>query len=234
MVGFARSFCHADRVERIQESATVTLRDRWARTVGEHAEAGVVVESLLARYAEPHRRYHDTAHLRTVLDLVGELAYEADDPDAVTLAAWFHDAVYDPARADNEERSARLAERGLRDAGVSPELVAETARLVRVTAEHAPAEDDRNAHVLCDADLAILAAEREDYDAYAAAVREEYAFVPDEAFRAARAAVLRDLMSLPRLFHTRLGSARYEEAARGNMRAELERLEGTIPRQQSS
>ncbi|MFE5329627.1 metal-dependent phosphohydrolase [Embleya sp. NPDC056575] len=220
-------------MERIQESATVTLRDQWARLVGGHAEAGAVVESLLARYAEPHRRYHDTDHLRTVLDLIGELAYEADDADAVMLAAWFHDAVYDPARADNEERSARLAERGLREAGVAPALVAETARLVRVTAEHAPGEHDHNAHVLCDADLAILAADRERYEAYTAAVREEYAFVPDEAFRAARAAVLRDLMSLPRLFHTRLGAARYEEAARFNMRAELERLEGSIPRQQS-
>nr|WP_308268402.1 HD domain-containing protein [Yinghuangia soli] len=221
-------------MERIQETATMTLQDRWARLVGDSdATAAAVGEDLIGRYAQPHRRYHATGHLLAVLELVDELADDADDPDAVRLAAWFHDAVYDPARADNEERSARLAERALAEAGVEPALVAETARLVRVTAEHAPSDGDRNAAVLCDADLAILATERDRYDAYAAAVREEYSFVPEEAFRGARAAVLRDLLALPRLFHTPLGYARYEEAARHNLRTELERLEGGIPRQQS-
>ncbi|NUU22189.1 MAG: HD domain-containing protein [Streptomycetaceae bacterium] len=211
----------------------MTLQDRWARLVGDSGETATAVgEDLIGRYAQPHRRYHATGHLLAVLDLVEELAHDADDPDAVRLAAWFHDAVYDPARADNEERSARLAERALTGAGVDPRLVAETARLVRGTAEHAPTAGDRNAAVLCDADLAILATERDTYDAYTAAVRQEYAFVPDEAFRAARAHVLRELLALPRLFHTTLGYARYEENARRNLRTELEHLEGGIPRQQ--
>lgn len=211
----------------------MTLQERWARLVGDSGDTATAVgEDLIGRYSQPHRRYHATGHLLAVLELVDELAQDADDPDAVRLAAWFHDAVYDPARADNEERSARLAERALGEAGVPAALVAETARLVRVTAEHAPSEGDRNAAVLCDADLAILATDRDHYDAYAAAVREEYAFVPEEAFRGARAAVLRDLLALPRLFHTPLGYARYEEAARHNLRTELERLEGGIPRQQ--
>ncbi|WP_425528106.1 HD domain-containing protein [Yinghuangia seranimata] len=212
----------------------MTLQERWARLVeGSGSTAAAVGEDLIGRYSQPHRRYHATGHLLAVLDLVDELAEDADDADAVRLAAWFHDAVYDPARADNEERSARLAERALPEAGFDPGLVAETARLVRVTAEHAPSEGDRNAAVLCDADLAILASDRDHYDAYAAAVREEYAFVPEEAFRGARAAVLRDLLELPRLFHTPLGYARYEEAARHNLRTELDRLEGGIPRQQA-
>ncbi|WTW96665.1 HD domain-containing protein [Streptomycetaceae bacterium NBC_01309] len=221
-------------MERIQETATMTLQERWTRLVGHSGDTATAVgEDLIGRYSQPHRRYHATGHLLAVLELVDELAQDADDPDAVRLAAWFHDAVYDPARADNEERSARLAERALSEAGLPVQLVAETARLVRVTAEHAPSDGDRNAAVLCDADLAILATDRDRYDAYAAAVREEYAFVPDEAFRGARAAVLRDLLALPKLFHTPLGYARYEEAARHNLRTELERLEGAIPRQQS-
>lgn len=212
----------------------MTLQERWTRLVGDSDASAVAVgEDLIGRYAQPHRRYHATGHLLAVLELVDELAGDADDADAVRLAAWFHDAVYDPARADNEERSARLAERALTDAGMDAALVAETARLVRVTAEHAPSDGDRNAAVLCDADLAILATDRDRYDAYAAAVREEYAFVPDEAFRGARAAVLRDLLALPRLFHTPLGYARYEEAARRNLRTELERLDNAITQQQA-
>ncbi|MDN3352748.1 metal-dependent phosphohydrolase [Actinomadura sp. DC4] len=177
---------------------------------------------LLRRYAEPHRRYHTLDHLAAVLDGVDALAAEADDVEAVRLAAWFHDAVYDPARGDNEERSAVLAEQALAGTGLP---VAEVARLVRLTTTHDPQEGDRNGAVLSDADLAILAAGPERYAAYAAAVREEYAAVPDEAFRAGRADVLRSLLGLPALFRTPAGHERWEAAARHNLRTELMLLE---------
>src|SRR5262245_30263250 len=104
----------------------------------------VIGAELLRRYAEPHRRYHTTRHLADVLDRVDELAAEADDADAVRLAAWFHDAVYDPLRGDNEERSANLAERALGETDLPGGTVAEVARLVRLTATHAPEPGDRN------------------------------------------------------------------------------------------
>jgi predicted metal-dependent HD superfamily phosphohydrolase len=188
-------------------------------------------DNLLARYQEPHRRYHTLAHLTAVLDHIDvlEVALEqagtpAPDPALVRLAAWFHDAVYAPDRSENEERSARLAERALREAGVSTAGTAEVARLVRLTVTHAPAADDLNGQLLCDADLAILAAPSDTYAAYTSAVREEYAFVPEDAFRQGRAAVLRQLLALPRLFRTPYGTQRWEKAARANIAAELERL----------
>jgi predicted metal-dependent HD superfamily phosphohydrolase len=182
---------------------------------------GEIGADLLRRYAEPHRRYHTTRHLADVLDRVGELAGEADDVSAVRLAAWFHDAIYDPSRDDNEERSAALAEELLAGAGLAAETIAEVARLVRLTTTHAPAGGDRNGAVLCDADLAILAADPERYAAYAAAVREEYADVPDDVFRRGRAVVLRDLLALPALFHTAAARERWEAAARHNAETEL-------------
>ncbi|MFB9718500.1 metal-dependent phosphohydrolase [Planobispora longispora] len=194
------------------------LMDRWRALAGPGAEA--LGRDLIARYGEPHRRYHTTAHLEAVLDHVDTLAGHADNPDLVRLAAWFHDAVYDPERGDNEERSARLAERALPEAGLPAEAVATVARLVRLTVTHDPAPGDADGAVLCDADLAILAAPPEVYAAYAAAVRQEYAFVPDDAFRSGRAAVLRSLLGLPSIFRV----ADLEEAARANIHAELDRL----------
>lgn len=180
---------------------------------------------LISRWAEPHRRYHDLAHLATVLDGVDALAGHADDPDAVRLAAWYHDAVY--ARSpDDEERSARLAESELGPGGLAlpAALVAETARLVRLTATHDPPEGDRNGEALCDADLAILAADGPAYARYVAAVRAEYAHVDDAAFAAGRAAVLRALLDLPALFRTPAGQARWGASARANVSAELREL----------
>ncbi|TDD89361.1 HD domain-containing protein [Actinomadura rubrisoli] len=195
------------------------LLDRWTALAGPHTRH--IGTELDTRYGEPHRRYHTREHLVAVLDLVDELAGDAAHPDTVRLAAWFHDAVYDPERADNEERSARLAARMLADTDLPPETVEDVARLVRLTTTHAPGDDDRDGQVLCDADLAFLGAEPERYAAYAAAVREEYAFVPEELFRAGRAEVLTGLLALPTLFHTRAARERFEARARHNLRTEL-------------
>lgn len=207
------------------------LRDRWLTTVLRALDTDECVidpyrysGDLLKRWAEPQRRYHTTAHLVAVLDHIDVLEAHADDPDLVRLAAWFHDAVYAPERSTNEERSARLAERALPEIGLTEAQTAEVARLVRLTVTHDPADGDRNGEALCDADLAILAAAPDAYAAYAAAVREEYAFVPDEDFRAGRAAVLRQLLALPRLFRTPYGAAEWEGPARANLATEMDLL----------
>jgi predicted metal-dependent HD superfamily phosphohydrolase len=206
------------------------LRARWSQTLlaARDGASGPdplpYAENLLARWSEPQRRYHTVDHLAAVLSHIDVLEEYATAPDLVRLAAWFHDAVYLPDRSENEERSARLAELALPEAGLSPAHTAEVARLVRLTITHAPDPGDANGQVLCDADLAILASGPERYAAYTAAVREEYGFVPDEAFREGRAAVLRQLLDLPRLFHTPYGEREWESAARQNLSLELELL----------
>ncbi|MEU7378716.1 hypothetical protein AB0A91_01635 [Streptomyces sp. NPDC042207] len=206
------------------------LRLRWTRALeGARGPGGgpdpvPYADNLLARWQEPQRHYHTVTHLAAVLDRVDVLERYADDPDVVRLAAWFHDAVYLPERSENEERSARLAERALPEAGVPAERTTEVARLVRLTVTHDPADDDRDGQVLCDADLAILAASPSAYAAYAAGVREEYHFVPNDAFREGRASVLRQLLALPRLFRTPYGAEHWEATARYNVNSELEML----------
>ncbi|MGY1398588.1 HD domain-containing protein [Streptomyces sp. SS10] len=214
---------------------TQDLRDRFVRALegargsSEGPDPVPYAERLIARWQEPQRRYHTVDHLTAVLDRVDELADHADDPDVVRLAAWFHDAVYLPDRSENEERSARLAGRALPEAGVSAAKTEEVARLVRLTVTHDPADGDRDGQVLCDADLAILAAAPSAYAAYTAAVREEYHFVPNDAFREGRAGILRQLLDLRRLFRTPYGQEHWEATARYNLRAELEMLSPPPP-----
>lgn len=208
---------------------TTALLDRWNKLLHRCGTA-VATEpygrDLLKRWAEPQRRYHTTAHLQAVLDHIDALADGADSPDAVRLAAWFHDAVYRPDRSENEERSAQLAVRALREAGLDEALIEEVARLVRLTVSHDPADGDRNGEVLCDADLAILGSTPEAYAAYTAAVREEYGFVPEDTFRAGRAAILRQLLALPVLYRSPTARERFDAQARANLTAELAQLEG--------
>ncbi|WP_067848311.1 metal-dependent phosphohydrolase [Nocardia lijiangensis] len=198
------------------------LLERWMTLAGRAAEP--VGADLVHRYSEPHRRYHTVEHLAAMLRVIDELIDQADDAAAVRYAAFFHDAVYAVDRADNEERSAELAEAALEKLGAPTELVREVGRLVRLTKTHDPAREDRNGGVLCDADLAVLAADEPGYAAYAAAVRAEYIHVPDELYRAGRTAVLEGLARQPRLFHTEIARERYESAARANLQRELATL----------
>lgn len=181
---------------------------------------------LLARWREPHRHYHDVRHLAAVLAVVDAAHDHADHPDLVRLAAWCHDAVYDPrAGGDaNERASAELAAEVLTGLGVPEDAVREVVRLVLLTAGHRIPPEERDGALLCDADLAILASPADDYDRYAAAIRAEYAHVPDPGFRAGRAEVLRNLLALPALFHTPHLAEQGEQAARDNLRREMAHL----------
>lgn len=192
------------------------LEERWPLPNG-HELRG----QLLAAYHHPSRGYHDSQHLTEVLDRLAELAASGEEFDQmpVLLAAWFHDGVYDGER-DAEERSAVWAETAL--PGLVPvDVVAEAARLVRLTESHRPDDDDRNGCVLSDADLAILAAPAERYQQYVAGVRSEFAHLPDDEFAAGRGAVLRALLARPRLFATAYAQASWEQAARRNVEREL-------------
>ena len=205
------------------------LLEAWDALLARHtargASAGVTAtgRALLERWEEPHRRYHGLSHLRAVLGSVDELARYASDPDAARLAAWYHDAVY-AGQPDDEERSAQLAEADLTALDVPAALVAEVARLVRMTIEHNPAPGDRNGEVLSDADLAVLALPPELYRRNSALIRGEHAHVPDDEFRASRARVIEGLLAGPSLYRTPVGRQRWETAARANMTAELTSL----------
>ena len=208
------------------------LLSRWnallvsARDGAEEPDPEPYGRNLIERWSEPQRRYHTADHLLDVLNRIDELAPHAPeaDVDTVLLAAWFHDAVYRPDRSENEERSAALALRALPEAGVDRARTDEVARLVRLTVSHDPEPGDANGELLCDADLAVLAGSPGEYARYAAAVREEYSFVPDREFLEGRAEVLRQLLGLPHLFRTSYARERWEHVARRNLRTELELL----------
>jgi predicted metal-dependent HD superfamily phosphohydrolase len=200
--------------------ATLVGFDAWAALAGDSPTSRTEWAAVVGNWSEPHRRYHDLAHLAAVLGLVGRLADHATDPDAVKLAAWYHDVSYDPQRTDNEELSAARAQAGLR--GLVPdERIAEVERLVLLTATHDPAPDDANGAVLCDADLAVLASPPEAYAAYASAVRAEYGHLTDEVFTAGRIAVLERLLALPQLYRLPEVAEQWTPRARANLTAEL-------------
>ena len=209
----------------MQTGAVDPLLASWTGALGTRPDVVAAGQDLLARYDEPHRRYHDRRHLAEVLAALRRLTAGSAVPPTVVCAAWLHDAVHD-GRDDDEERSAVLATRVLGDLGVAPDAVDEVARLVRMTLTHDPAPDDAGGALLSDADLAVLGADPARYARYAADVRQEYAHVDADAFRSGRTAVLRTLLERPRLYVTQEAHDLWNAGARRNLRDEISRLGG--------
>ncbi len=201
------------------------LTEAWRRTwraLGAEPPYGSLDE-LVARYDEPHRAYHARPHLEACLaELVGSGATIEDHPE-VALALFFHDAIYDPRAKDNEERSAELAASVLARAGLAPAAGARVAELVLAT-RHDAVPADEEARLLVDVDLSILGADAETFAAYEREVRQEYAWVPEPAFRAGRAAVLRSFLSRTTIFSTPGFRDRLEGPARANLARSLAAL----------
>lgn len=207
---------------------------RSARGAGATAPDGeirAVGQGLLDRWDAPDRHFHNLRHLADVLGRVDELSQETHDPDLVRLAAWYHGAIFDAkGRAtyarkggEDESASAALALDELTRLGVPDDAARRVAQLVNALVRHAPDPTDFDCAVLCDADLAMLAAEPQRYKEYLRDVRDEYAHIPTEDYVRARIAILSKLLDRPSLFSSPLGAA-WEEPARQNLDAELQRL----------
>jgi predicted metal-dependent HD superfamily phosphohydrolase len=175
-----------------------------------------VLETLLARWAEAHRAYHTPQHLRECLALFEQHRALAEHPGEVALALWFHDAVYDTGRHDNEAVSADWAHQVLRDAGATREVAQRVHALIMAT-RHSEVPATADARLLVDIDLAILGAEPARFDDYERQIRAEYGFVPEPRFRDKRAEILRAFLARPAIFATPCFAARFEAGARANL-----------------
>jgi predicted metal-dependent HD superfamily phosphohydrolase len=207
-------------------SAQLELSVAWQRHVGAGPAADHWFDTVVAMYRQPGRHYHDARHVTWVVRHIAAICavHPADDVGAVVAAGFFHDAVYDPTRHDNEAQSAALAERALSELGWAPTRTAAVAAMVLATIDHDVAVADADTQIVLAADLAVLAAEPAPYDDYARAVRKEYAHVGDEAWRTGRRAVLRSLLDRQHLFAPRLELAGWEQRARANLTSELATL----------
>ena len=176
---------------------------------------------MLRAYAEPHRHYHTGEHIARTLALFDGVRDRLRCPAESELAVWLHDAVYDPRAADNEARSADLAE-ALLVAGEAAAAVPAVRALILATRHAAPPEE-HDARYVVDADLAILGADPAEFDRYEAQVRREYAFVPDAEWRERRPRVLRRFLDRARIYETAEFAA-LEAPARANLARSLLRL----------
>ncbi len=200
--------------------------DRWQTTwdrLRVPAPPAPLLEDLIARYCEPHRRYHTVRHLDECFEQLREIEAEAGRLGEIELALWFHDAIYDVRRHDNEARSAEWARAVAIQAGVA-DLAADRIHALVMSTAHDAVPGSLDERILVDVDLSILGAPPERFDEYERQIREEYAWVPEQEFRAKRRAILAQFLARPRIFATRSFLERYEASARANLARSMHAL----------
>lgn len=203
-----------------------TLRERWMTTwqgLPSIPAPPDLFAELERRYREAQRHYHTLRHLEECFAALDDMRTAGDDTTAIELALWFHDAIYDVHRHDNEEQSAAWAASCLERAGVPRPTVDKVTALILATRHHA-AGADPEACLLVDTDLAILGAAPPRFREYERQIRAEYAHVPDDVFAHKRREILEEFLQRPALFATPAGRARYEGQARINLSEALARL----------
>jgi predicted metal-dependent HD superfamily phosphohydrolase len=178
---------------------------------------------LVACYREPHRKYHTLQHLEECFSKFEEVRALARHPAEIELALWFHDAIYNVKRRDNEKKSADWARTSALAAG-TPEAACDRVHALIMTTRHKAVPHGTDAELLVDVDLSILGAAPDRFDQYERQVREEYAWVPDFLYRRERRAILKDFLAHPRIFSSTHFRSRYEQQARANIKRSIEQL----------
>ncbi len=184
-------------------------------------EAAKIWDKTTSAYGDPSRRYHTMTHLAEMFALLAEFQAVLTDFPVCVFALIYHDMVYDSKAKDNEAQSAAMAFADLSSCGVSKQRCRRVEALVLSTAKHLPTGDGFDDLLFLDADLSILGARRDRYQAYMNAIRREYGWVKEEDYRAGRSAVLQKFLDRPRIYYTDEIHARSDRAARGNLIYEI-------------
>ncbi len=206
---------------QIEAAEQHALQTAWQELAGTEA---ALWQALCDAYSEAARHYHNLGHIRALLGWAVEYRVHLQDYDAVRFAIWFHDAVYDTKRLDNEENSAALAVQALQDLKISTPVIHAVETMIRATKTHQLGALTGDVAWFLDFDLAILGSPPEFYQAYSQAIRREYSWVPGLLFRRKRRQVLESFLQREQLFFTAEMRDRLETQARRNLQEELKQL----------
>jgi predicted metal-dependent HD superfamily phosphohydrolase len=202
------------------------IRKRWEETwrkLNARTVPQGVFDELVNAYSSAERFYHNLIHIEDCLSLFDQTASLVAHPEEVELAIWFHDAVYDTRRNDNEQRSAAWATSVIIQSGVGRSVAERVSTLILAT-RHTAEVTDTDAQLIVDVDLSILGRGSDFFWQYEENIRKEYAWVPENVYRQKRIEVLRGFLERPDIYYHEPYREMFEVNARANLLQAIERL----------
>ena len=174
-------------------------------------------------YTSKKRHYHTLQHLDNLLTQLTEVKDEIQNWNAVLFTLYYHDIIYNSLKSDNEEKSAELAEKRLKQISVSIETIELCIKLILATKSHLISTDS-DTNYFTDADLSVLGQNWEAYSLYCKNVRKEYSIYPDLVYNPGRKKVLKHFLSMNRIYKTDFFFCKFETQAKSNLTNELNLL----------
>jgi predicted metal-dependent HD superfamily phosphohydrolase len=193
------------------------FRSVWAHSAPEtmDAKSDLAWQFLLTHYSESHRHYHNMDHISHCLLQLDEVAWQLEVPDAVELAIWFHDIIYQIGANDNELKSAEVF-RSLAQPVMNQALIDAVCGLIMATT-HINDIRDGDAAAMVDIDLSSFGLPWEEYLADSHNLRQEQKDTPDQQFYAGKLKFLKALTRRNAIFQTRYFREKLEQRARQNI-----------------
>jgi len=206
------------------------LKQQWDRALKQYNIDNDKLHEYFIKVLDYYNKnghfYHNLNHienfLRNCLPYLDACKYI----DEIILAVFYHDAVYDSLRTDNEEKSAQLARTDLKELGLDKNIRIRIMELIRRTANHTVRykKDRFEMQLFLDGDIAILGSNWELYKEYANAIRKEYIRIPDRIFKKKRKKFLLALLKEKKLFYVPEFKEKYEAKARENILKEINEI----------
>lgn len=201
------------------------LKQYWIRLMNtqafeHHLET---YDFLIKHYSEKSRAYHNLDHIQDCLEKFNKVKHLFKNPNAVEIAIWFHDVVYNAYRKDNELKSAIAASDFLTKQNANEDFTKIVFDLIMITLHtNTPQSDDEA--LMMDIDVSILGSSPEIYDAYCQKIRKEYSWVPGFVYRKKRKEVLNLFLKKRFIYQTEYFRLLYENQARANIISEIDAL----------
>lgn len=202
------------------------MKDKWqhlASQIGMRDAGAKTFDALVQRYTEPNRYYHNLQHIDSCLSQWEQYPHDVQDPLSLQLAIWFHDAIYDTNRNDNEEQSALWATEQLSQYSLDKAICTQIQKLICAT-DHRQEFTNGDCSLIQDIDLTILGSSNKAYTQYTQAIRQEYQQYSDEDYRAGRSKMLKTFLSKKEIYKTPYYQSSLEKIARKNIEHELNEL----------
>jgi len=174
-------------------------------------------------YSSKKRHYHTLQHLDILLSQLTDVKGEIQNWETILFTLFYHDIIYNSIKSDNEEKSAELAEKRMKQASVSKEKIALCKKQILATKSHIESTDS-DTNYFTDADLSIVGQSWETYSLYYKNVRKEYSIYPSLVYNPGRKKVLNHFLSMDRIFKTDFFYNKFEIQAKQNIQQEIESL----------
>jgi predicted metal-dependent HD superfamily phosphohydrolase len=201
------------------------LRNNW-KDLTEGLPKNMFYENLVKLYNSKGRSYHNLNHIEALLKLSDEYKHLLSSKKTIDFSIWYHDAIYDASKSNNEEKSAELARKDLTDLGLDAALIENCFNLIIATKAHQLSKETSSfdAQFLLDIDLSILAVDRDKYIEYTQHIRKEYRMYPNFLYKKGRKKVLNHFLEMEYIYKTELFKNLWEDKAKENLKYELSSL----------